>query len=250
MTVSLSRRLWRRLTDSRAGCCCCCCRRLSARDWNTRGNVSVPIAPITHHTKQGFFLNHIKIKQMRQIKELDLLWLLLVSPPSAVSQSRPDAASQKCAEISRGDLEDKALSKITITQDAQYYYVPDCLIPEIWALWLACRSVSLGCGHFYQIICAIETSLNPFKRWYHHDWENVAFFIPQTTKNINRETYKTKSNRTGHLLLRELTAVLENTTGSAVLWDDPSSALSCWTVVISSTRSSSQISWAEDRSST
>lgn len=68
------------------------------------------------------------------MKELDLLWLLLVSLPSAASQSHPDVESQKCAEISRGDLEDKALSKTTITLDSQCYYVPDCLIPEIWAL--------------------------------------------------------------------------------------------------------------------
>lgn len=109
VTVSLSRRLWRRLTGSRTGCCCC--RRLSARDWNTRGRASVPIAQITDYTKQGLFLNRIKIKQMWQMMELGLLWLLSVSPPSAVSRSHLNVESQKHAEISRGDLEDKAQGK-------------------------------------------------------------------------------------------------------------------------------------------
>lgn len=45
--------------------------------------------------------------------ELGLLWLLSVSPLSAGSQSRLNAASQKCVEFSRGDLEHKALCKKT-----------------------------------------------------------------------------------------------------------------------------------------
>lgn len=139
VTGSLSRRLWRRLTGSRTGCCCSW--RLSARDWNTKGHTSVPVAQITRNKKQSFFLKHTKVKQMRQFKELDLLWLLSVSPPSAVSQSHPDVESQKCAEISREDLEDKALSKTTITQDSLCHCVSDCLIPEIWALWVVCLSV-------------------------------------------------------------------------------------------------------------
>lgn len=139
VTVSLSRRLWRRLTGSRTGCCCCCCcRRLSARDWNTGGHASVPIALITHYAKQGFVLNRLKIKQMGQITELGLLWPLSVSPPSAVSQSHLNAESQKRTKIGRGDLEDKAHGKTTITQDSLCYYVTDCLIPKIWALRLVC----------------------------------------------------------------------------------------------------------------
>lgn len=71
---------------------------------------------------------------MWQMTELGLLWLLSVSPPSAVSRSHLNVESQKRAEISRGDLEDKAQGKTTITQDSQCYYVTDCLIPKIWAL--------------------------------------------------------------------------------------------------------------------
>lgn len=88
---------------------------------------------------------------MQQITERGLLWLPSVSPPSAVSQSHLNAESQKRAEISRGDLEDKAHGNTAITQDSQCYYVRDCLIPKIWALRPVRLPASLGCGHFIKL---------------------------------------------------------------------------------------------------
>lgn len=145
---------------------------------------------------------------MQQFKELDLLWLLSVSAPSVVSQSHPDVETQKRAEISREDLEDKQQSHKTVgaivfrtASSLKYGFCDWSTSPFHLVVGILSNDVSN------------KTLINSLKRLFHHDLEDVAFLNPRTTKNINTE----KVNRTGYLLLRELTAVLENTTGSAAL---------------------------------